>query len=154
MMGKLGLNLTLLLIPLFLLSGCVGIKEGAKGFIGVSTKAIEDNRKSAVTKSFNCGYDICYFRAMKVLKKMGTYKYWEDKNKKLVAVYISTEDTTPVGVFFKELDANTTQLEVSSPSTYGKEAIARRLFTGLDNALQGKEEEEETNAKKEDKKGK
>jgi len=153
-MGKLGGNLKILLVLLVLSAGCANIKEGAKGFAGVSTKAIEDNRKSALVKTFNYGYVICYNKALKSLKNMGTYKYAEDKNKKLVAVYISPEDTTAVGLFFKELDANTTQIEVSSPSTYGKELIATKLFTALDKALQGKDEEEETNGKKEDKKGK
>lgn len=152
-MGKLGGNLKILLILLVLLAGCANIKEGIKGFAGVSTKVIEDNRKSAVVKTFNYGYDICYTKALKVLKRMGTYKYAEDKDKKLVAVYVSSEDTTVVGVFFKELDADNTQLEVSSPSTYARELIATRLFTSLEKSLQGEEEEEETDGKKEDKKG-
>jgi len=151
-MEKLGVNLKILLIFLVLLAGCTNIKEGIKGFAGISTKAIEDNRKSAMVKTFNYGYDICYNKALRVLKHMGTYMYAEDKNKKLVAVYLSREDTTAVGVFFKELDANNTQIEVSSPSTYAKELIGTRFFKGLENALEGKEEEEETNDKKEDKK--
>ena len=49
----------------------------------------------------------------------------------MIAVYFSESDTTPIGIFFKEIGANTTQMEVSSPSSYAKELIAERLFSVL-----------------------
>jgi len=49
----------------------------------------------------------------------------------LIAIYVSSEDTTCVGIFFTEIDANNTQVEVSSPSTSAKGDIATQLFAKL-----------------------
>ena len=50
----------------------------------------------------------------------------------MLALYVSQDDTTPVGIFFKEIDANNTQMEVSSPSKFAKEFIAKRVFSTFD----------------------
>jgi hypothetical protein len=46
----------------------------------------------------------------------------------MIAIYVSETDTTPVGLFFKEIDKSNTQVEVSSPSTYAKELISEKVF--------------------------
>jgi len=121
-------------IGLFLIlnsAGCAGTKECLRGFMGISTKVLEDNRASALVKSFNYDYVTCYNKALDILKESGSYVYAGDISKYMVAVYLSEEDTTPVGIFFTETDENNTRVEVSSPSTYGKEVIAARVFSGL-----------------------
>jgi len=129
--------LCFVLCALCLASGCATITDFPKGFLGISTKVLEDNRKDAIVKTFNQGYIACYDNVTATLKRMGAYVYAKNDLKKLIAVYVSRTDTTPVGIFFKEIDAANTQIEVSSPSKYGKETIANRIF----NALEGKEEE-------------
>jgi len=131
-------SLKLFLIPLFLLGGCATVKEGAKGVLGVSTKALEDSRKEAMSKTFNCDYNTCFSRAQEILKDMRTYIYARDTKKNLIAVYASEQDTTPVGIFFKVIDATNTKIEVSSPSTYAKESIAQRFFSSLEESLSQK----------------
>jgi hypothetical protein len=113
------------------LLGCAGIKEGIRGFWGISTKVLEDGRKDAVKKQFNYDFDACFKKVKETLKRNGSYIYAEDLNKKMIAIYLSEEDTTPVGIFFEEIDANNTQIEVSSPSTYAKESIAKVLEDSL-----------------------
>jgi len=113
------------------LFGCATIKEGAKGIAGLSTRALEDGRRDAVKKTFNYDHNSCYNKVGYTLKRMGSYVYAQDAEKRMVAVYVSTSDTTPVGIFFKEIDANNTEVEVSSPSTYAKEFIAARIFKDL-----------------------
>jgi hypothetical protein len=49
----------------------------------------------------------------------------------MLALYVSEEDTTPVGVFLTERGKFRTLVEVSSPSTYGKEKIAQTIFDSL-----------------------
>lgn len=114
-----------------LASGCAGVKETAKGIMGVSTKELEKNENSAIKEVFNCEYKVCYNGTIEILKETGSYIYAIDVPKNMVAVYVSQADTTPVGVFFKKIDAAKTQVEVSSPSTYGKELIAKNIFTRL-----------------------
>ena len=114
------------------LSGCVAINEGVKGIRGVSTKSLEKARKDAIVKTFDYDYFTAYTKTSDILKQAGAHIYKQDIKKHLIAIYVSQTDTTAVGVFFKEIDANNTQVEVSSPSTYAKELIAEKLFSALE----------------------
>ena len=139
------------------LSGCVTIKEMSKGFMGVSTQVLEDKRKDALKKSFVLGYDDCYAKVKEILakdtlvkdasaedtldKQTNTpYIYAEDTQKKMIAIYLSPTDTTPVGIFFTEEKGSNTLIEISSPSIYAKEEIANRIFVGLATNNQGQKE--------------
>jgi len=117
---------------LILISGCASLNEGIKSFLGVSTKELELARKNAITKTVNYDYFSCYTKTYDILKEKGSYIYSQDINKHIIAVYLSEKDTTPVGIFFKEIDSKNTQIEIASPSTYAKELIAARLFSGLE----------------------
>jgi hypothetical protein len=112
--------------------GCARIKEIAKSVAGVSTKVLEDGRKDAIKKTFNCDHNTCYNKVLEKLKQIGAYIYAKDKRQEMLAVYVSITDTTPVGIFFKELAAKNIQIEVSSPSTYAKEFISTKIFLALE----------------------
>lgn len=107
--------------------GCASIKEAAKATMGISTKELEDNRKSAIKEKFSRSYDDCYKAVFDGLRERGSYVYAQDYKNKMIAVYVSEEDTTPVGIFFKIVDDKSTQVEVSSPSTYARELIANKV---------------------------
>ena len=142
-------NKQFVLVLLFMvlnLYGCAAIKEGARGFFGISTKVLEEGRKEAFSKSFNYGYADCFEKTKQVLLEKYSYIYAGDLKQRMLAVYVSAEDTTPVGIFFKEVDANNTLIEVSSPSTNAKEKISKRVFDrilGLDKLEKEKENQEE-----------
>jgi len=131
------------------LLGCATIKEAAKGFMGISTQSLEKARKDAIIKTFNYDYSACYAKTMDVLKSMQAYIYTQSIKKHMIAVYVSEEDTTPVGLFFKEIDAANTQVEVSSLSTYAKEFISGKVFPVLDKKITLEELEAQIHAKKE-----
>ena len=115
------------------IAGCAGMRESARGFVGVSTKEVERVRSSAIIKSFDCDLSRCSGMVEQVLAKMEAYVYARKSG--MIAVYISETDTTPVGIFLSA-DGNTkTKIEVSSPSTYGRETIAEKLFAGIDKEL-------------------
>jgi len=126
-----GIKLFLLLLALCSLSGCSGLKEAVKGFAGLSTKALEDARKDAVTRDFNFGLDETRGKIKSALAENGSYIYRDDLSLNLIALYISESDTTPAGVFLTPLDKGNTRVEVSSPSIYGKEVIAKVIFDSL-----------------------
>ncbi|MCM8796740.1 MAG: hypothetical protein NC923_02520 [Candidatus Omnitrophica bacterium] len=111
--------------------GCSSFKESCRGFLGVSTKVLEDERKNAVSEEFDCLRPQCYELVKKALSDHQTYIYYEDKSKNTLALYVSEEDTTPVGIFFKDTARGKTQVEISSPSTYAKELIAKIIFADL-----------------------
>lgn len=121
-----------ILLSFVLIGGCAGLKEAAKGIAGISTNAIEKSRAKAMVKDFNYDYFTCYTKTLDTLKNISSYIYLQDIKKHMIAFYLSPEDTTEAGVFFKELGAGKTQVEVASPSTYAKERIANILFTALE----------------------
>ena len=133
-------------LSLILINGCASIKEAAKGFAGISTKELEAGRKSAIVKTFDYDYFTAFTKTLDALKEMNAYIYTQDIKKHMIAIYVSESDTTPVGIFFKELSAASTQIEVSSPSTYSKEAISQKLFQAL--SPKSEEKKGETNEKK------
>jgi len=120
--------------------GCANVKEGAKGLLGVSTKVLEDMRPQAMKESFKCDYAACWDKVEMILKRGKAYIYAKEPDKGLIAVYVSAEDTTPVGVFFTKIDKENTRVEVSSPSTFGKEKISKIVFQGLLKELSPKKE--------------
>jgi hypothetical protein len=119
----------------FFLTGCASLKEGMKGFSGVSTKVLEDGRKDALVKVFDYDYAQCNTKVLAVLDDLKAYIYAKDAFDHMIAVYVSEKDTTPVGIFLKTIDANKTQVEISSPSTYAKEWMAFKIFSALDESL-------------------
>ncbi|MFH1655201.1 MAG: hypothetical protein ABH954_01155 [Candidatus Omnitrophota bacterium] len=130
------------------LLGCGTIKEVAKGFMGVSTHSLEKARKDAIIRTFNYDYFTCYTQTLDILKRIQAYIYIQSIEKHMIAIYISEEDTTPIGLFFKEIDATNTQVEVSSLSTYAKEFISGKVFSVLDKKTTLEELEAQINAKK------
>ena len=131
------------------LSGCATIKELGKGFAGVSTRVLEDKRKDALKKSFSLGYNSCYSKVKDILDEKGKEFpiYADDTKKKMIALYLSQTDTTPIGIFFTEEAKNKTLIEVSSPSIYAKEFIAKNIFTGIEALLKPKGEKTDVKEK-------
>ena len=117
---------------IFNFTGCSSLKEYSQGFLGVSIKVLEEGRKNAKLRTFNFDYFTAFTKTLDVLKNIGAYIYAKDIKKHMIAVYVSKEDTTAVGIFFKEIGAANTQVEVSSPSTYAKELMANKLFKALE----------------------
>lgn len=144
-MGKSNLNAAKGLISvvcILTLFGCSPLKkitkttadvsgEIVKGIAGISTKVLEDGREKAIVRTFDHDYKKCYCLVEEALKSTGSHIYVGDKKKNLIAIYVSQTDTTPVGVFLKEIDSLHTQVEVSSPSTYAKELITNRICIAL-----------------------
>ena len=150
-------NFVLISVCCFLstvLLGCATVKEAAKGFVGVSTQVLEETRKDALRKSFAVDYDSCYAKVKDILREKvnvkvkekesenGSYIYAEDTKKKMLGIYLSEIDTTPVGIFFTEEGKGHTMVEISSPSTYAKEYMAKRIFNGIETAFKLKSDPE------------
>ncbi len=131
-----------------LISGCATIKDVPFGVAGLSTRVLEEKRGSAITKNFACDYNTGYAKIKDILFRMGCYIYSENKQKRMIAFYISEADTTPVGIFLVE-NGQALDVQVSSASTYGKEHISSVLFTALDRSLRGEEPLPEESVKKE-----
>ncbi len=115
--------------------GCAGVKESCCGVLGVSTKVLEDTRPQAVAKSFAFAEADCAAALEQALQDAGAYIYRRDPVKRLTAVYVSPEDTTPVGIFLEPENTSSTKVLVSSPSSWARDFIAGRVFAGLERKL-------------------
>ncbi|OGX14752.1 MAG: hypothetical protein A2166_05550 [Omnitrophica WOR_2 bacterium RBG_13_41_10] len=135
--------LSFIFYPLPFISGCATITEGTKGFLGISTKELEKQRKNAIIKTFAYDYFTCFTKTSDILKSINAYIYKKDIKDKLIAIYVSSEDTTPVGIFFKEISASSTQIEVSSLSSPAKELIANKLFSALEEPVKTEQKEQQ-----------
>ncbi len=113
------------------LTGCASLKEGAKCVLGTSTQELEEGRIKAVTKKFNLSASDCYAKVLNAVTIAQHYVYAKDINK-MIAIYVSSDDTTAAGIFFNEIDANNTEVQISSPSTFVKEVIAKEVFAALE----------------------
>ena len=132
---KQSLRNSLLVICVFSCSilaiSCAMMKESGKGIAGTSTKVLEDGRANAIEKNFRYDYFTSYTKSLDALKEMGAYIYKQSLKEHMIAVYVSKRDTTPVGIFFKEIGVDNTLVEVSSPSLTAKGLISARLFKSL-----------------------
>ena len=110
------------------LNGCATPVDIWKGFLGVSTRELEAERKDAAIKVFDYDYDTCYKKTEKILNDMPKVSVYA-KDKQMIAFYYIDPNTTPVGVFFKEIDPTHTQVEISSPDPDAKEWVAKHIFS-------------------------
>lgn len=119
--------LTIGLLSCYLISlvGC-GLKQKTKGFLGISTREIEAVRDKAIVKIVDYDYDTCYQMVEEKLSEMDSYIY--TRRKDFIAFYISWTDTTTAGIFFKEIDKQKTQLELTCPVVDKKEYLAEKIF--------------------------
>lgn len=122
----------IVLISFLSVSGCATVKEGAKQVIGISTKELENSRKDAIVRDMRYDYFSAYTKTLDILKGLNFYIYEQNIKKHMIAIYISQADTTPVGMFFKELDADKTRIEFASPSTYAKEYVAAKVSSAFE----------------------
>ncbi len=132
-------------------SGCAAVKETGKGFLGVSTQILEEKRPQAMKKSFILDFDYVYSKVKEILTQTNNpvYIYAQDPQAKMLAVYLSANDTTPVGIFFTVQPQNETLVEVSSPSVYAQEELAARIFTALEALVSANTQGEKIDAQEE-----
>lgn len=123
-----------------LLCGCASMKGGIRAVTGCSTREVENSREKSIKKVFKYDYFTCYANVRKALIDIKAYIYAEDKKKDLIAIYVSENDTTPVGLFFQEIDSLHTQIEVSSPSSFARDLIAEKIFSHLEASSQNEKE--------------
>ena len=102
--------------------------EAFKGFFAVSTRELEELKKDAMVKVFEYDYKTCYDKALAIIKKMpDTAIYVERKD--LIAVYCVCLNSTPVGIFFEEVDPAHTRVLLSSASSRAKDWVASNVFS-------------------------
>ncbi len=123
--------IVLSLVILFV--GCSPLEIG-KTIWGSSTRALEEARANALTRTYDKGYWDCVKEALNVINKNGYTIFKKDEVKGYIVLMgiHGAVNTTEVGVFFVELSDTQTRIELSSLSTNAKRIIGKALFHGLD----------------------
>jgi hypothetical protein len=130
----------------FTITSCAtaGFHEMLRGIAGNSTRILHDTRPNAVVREFACRLEECGPKVAAILTDMQAYVYAREPG--LIAIYVSDQDTTPVGIFLSSAGIDTTKIEVSSPSTFARELISRKLFSSLEAKLKAKKIEVQLDA--------
>ena len=126
-----GIKIFLLFSIFCFLTGCSGLKEATKGFLGVSTKSLDNARSDSLRNDFAGSLSDIHNKIKDALMANHSYIYKDAKSSDFIALYVSETDTTPVGIFLTKVGEKRITVEVSSPSTYGKELIAKVIYDAL-----------------------
>ena len=137
-------NSQILLCMFFIcLVGCVQLRETSKLVLGTSTKALEEGRSSAISKTYACCYEDCFDAVLSLGRNeesepLCEKKYFDVFSKKRNKEYIvvmgiaGNVDTTEVGIFFTRRGLKKVDVEISSRSSSAKRKIAKAVFKELD----------------------
>ena len=111
--------------------------EFGKTIWGSSTRALEEARDKAITKTYDKPYWDAVRSAIAVVKKRNWVIFEKDEIKGYMVVMgvHGCVNTTEIGIFFDEVSDAQTRIEVSSLSTNAKRKVSRALFHGLDIAF-------------------
>jgi hypothetical protein len=111
--------------------------EFVKTIWGSSTRALEQARDNAITKTYDKSYWDCVRSAIDVVnkRKWVIFKKDEIKGYMVVMGVKGSVNTTEIGIFFDELSDTQTRVEISSLSTNAKRKVSKALFHGLDIAF-------------------
>ena len=122
---------------LIVLSGCARVFDIPKAFWGSSTRALEEARVDAITKTYSCNFRQCYQAVLLVAEEKEYMVFIKDMYKQVIVLMKvpGTVDTTEIGIFFTELNENQVKIYVSSLSSHAKRIVADILFSELDKSL-------------------
>ena len=130
-------GIALLLIPIFIFAGCASVVEVPKTFWGSSTRALEEARVNALSKTYACSFRDCYQAVLLIAKENEYQVFIKDMARQVIVLMkIPTSvDTTEVGIFFTELNGPQVKIYISSLSSHAKRVVAEALFSELDKSF-------------------
>jgi len=126
---------------------------------GSSTRALEDARDDAISKTYQCSFDDCFDAVLSLARHLSVgvsgredayanadektvsgsdHKFFEvfikDRDRQHIVVMGigGSVDTTEAGIFFSQTSPTTIKLEVTSLSTNAKRRVAQIVFDALD----------------------
>lgn len=131
-------NLTVIfaMLALVFLSGC-SASQYRKEFVGMFPSDVTGDKKKIV-KVINMASSACFDKTATALKDMGASLLKEDRENNFIVAdqferkFISTVDTTEVGVVFASEAPDRTRLEVASDSPGLAFFVSEKLFAELE----------------------
>lgn len=114
--------------------GCAKIIEPVQKVWGSSVEMLQEARKDAVSKVYDCPYEKCFSEIINILEEEDAQIFVQNKAKGIIVVMgiKKTVATSEVGVFLTKLEEAKTKIEISSGSPKAKRITSEILFAGLD----------------------
>lgn len=127
-------RIVFLITALILVAGCASISEITKSSWGSSTRALQNARADAVSRVYECQYDICFEQVRGVLGEEEISIFISDLEERLmIAMNIPLcVSTTEVGIFFVQEAEDKIKIEISSLSPKAKRIASELIFLALD----------------------
>ncbi|MDP8266486.1 MAG: hypothetical protein P9M07_06010 [Candidatus Aceula meridiana] len=132
-------------LAVVLLSGCARLQEVGKVFWGSSTKALEEARPSAISKTYRCFFPECFDAVVSIVAENEYEIFIQSSEKELIVVMNTPHkikvlegeekpgpSTTEIGIFIEPLQLKEMRVEVVSLSASAKESVSEKLFSALD----------------------
>ena len=126
-----------LILAVIFLTGCSRVLDVPSTIWGSSTRALEEARVDALSKTYSCSFRECYQAVLLIAKEKEFTVFIKDvPRQEIVLMKIPTSvDTTEVGVFFTELSEGQVKVYISSLSSHAKRIAAEILFAELDKSF-------------------
>jgi len=136
-------KIAVLVLVVFLINGCASITEFGKTFWGSSVRVLQNARKDALAKTYECPYDVCFNEVKNILEENEARIFMEDQEKHMMLIMEVEHciSTTEVGIFFMEETSDMTKVEISSISPKAKRIASEFIFTALDELFELKKEQ-------------
>ena len=126
------------LVFVLFLCGCARLHETGKVLWGSSTKALEEKRSAAASRTYQCFLSECFDEVVSFSEKEGLTMFIKDKDKNVMVVMglSGTVSTTEIGIFFEPLQVKEIRVDVVSLSTKAQEMAADLFLKHLDQKFQ------------------
>ena len=139
-------NILIGIFLVFLLLGCHGRGHLIGYTLGTYVSQPEEGEEGRHSETFDCAWEDCYQDVQDVLKDMDVLIFHRDKRRKMISamyfdkIYKNCIDTTEVGIFFKEIEQDKTQVDVACGNYDLAEFASEKIYLGLSEKLSGIEE--------------
>jgi len=131
-------------------AGCARLTESVKVFMGTSTQALEEAKKTQYqSQIFKKDFPTLYQQVLDLLKQRHIHIFLHSqKQRRIVAMkFQGTGDTTEVGIFFDSISRYETKIIVTSLSPTHLTLAAKIIFEGIEKQIETQKSESEVKNK-------
>ncbi|MFH1655744.1 MAG: hypothetical protein ABH954_03950 [Candidatus Omnitrophota bacterium] len=128
-------NFAIYFVILIVFSGCIG------NIVGTDVRQPKEGQKGRYSQSFNCSFPACYEGVQEILQEMRVLIFYKNQKKRMISamyfssIYKNCNDTTEVGIFFKEIASGKTQIDVICGNYNLAKFASEQIFSQLKERL-------------------
>lgn len=134
-------NVILIILLLFVISGCASPKNLPRYIWGTYVHQPGEGEEGNYEETFECSYDKCYENVLDILNEMEIKIRYKSKKEHLILawyfdkLYKSCIDTTKVSIIFTEEDPEYTRINVACGNYELAEFASKEIFSRMKDKL-------------------